>query len=73
MFRSVMQPRVFNPLLQTASRNFAAAANGALPQLSVVRHPYPINGIPVDQSDSDKFAVIEFSGTQFKVTTVSSC
>lgn len=36
-----------------------------------MRHPYPINGIPVDTMPSkpaDLFAIIGFSGTQYKVT-----
>jgi large subunit ribosomal protein L21 len=37
-----------------------------------VRHPYPINGIPVDTTmpskREDLFAIIGFSGTQYKVT-----
>ena len=46
--------------------------------MSVVEHPYPINGVPLDvapSSDSNTpvptlFAVIELSGTQYKVTPV---
>lgn len=37
-----------------------------------MRHPYPINGIPVDTTmpskREDLFAIIGFSGTQYKVT-----
>ena len=39
--------------------------------MSAVRHPYAINGMPLETSPAkpaDLFAVVGFSGTQFKVT-----
>jgi large subunit ribosomal protein L21 len=41
------------------------------PFLSAVRHPYSINGLPLSDTPAkpeDLFAVVEFSGTQYKVT-----
>lgn len=44
-------------------------------QISVVKHPFPINGEPLAADreiiKNDLFAVVEFSGTQYKVTKVS--
>ena len=51
----------------------AAAAAAGGPKVSFAAHPYPINGQPIENlttpsSASERFAVIEFSGTQYKVT-----
>ena len=49
------------------------------PKISIVEHPFPLDGqpIPAVTQASDRFAVIEHSGTQFKLTIVrhmcSSC
>ena len=43
------------------------------PTFSAVRHPFSVNGLPLSDSPAkpeDLFAIIEFSGTQFKVTVV---
>ena len=40
------------------------------PRMSVVRHPFSLDGEPVDMV-SKKFAVVEFSGRQYKITEVS--
>ncbi len=43
--------------------------------MSVVKHPFPIDGTPIsfdrETLTKDLFAVVEFSGSQFKVTVVS--
>jgi hypothetical protein len=43
--------------------------------VSVVKHPFPIDGTPIsfdrETLTKDLFAVVEFSGSQFKVTVVS--
>ena len=43
------------------------------PSYSLVRHPFSINGKPLPDTPAkpeDLFAVIELSGTQYKVTLV---
>ena len=39
--------------------------------MTAVQHPYPINGIPIETiptKATDLFAIVSFSGTQYKVT-----
>ncbi len=42
------------------------------PKLTFAIHPFPINGTPIDLNapsvEADRFAIVEFSGTQYKVT-----
>ncbi len=39
--------------------------------MAVVRHAYPISEVPSSASgEDDRFAIFEFSGTQYKVTKV---
>ena len=41
----------------------------ARPVLSIVRHPYPLpSATPAPPGSVDKFAIVEFSGTQYKIT-----
>jgi hypothetical protein len=44
------------------------------PRVSFVEHPYPLTDAPIDSANpsppQERFAIIELSGTQFKVTQV---
>jgi large subunit ribosomal protein L21 len=60
-----------------SSRYIASENFNSQYTMSVVEHPYPINGVPLDVAPSSDdnnipaptlFAIIELSGTQFKVT-----
>lgn len=47
-------------------RRFSSLAR---PVLSIVRHPYPLSSaVQAPEGSVDKFAVVELSGTQFKIT-----
>lgn len=47
-------------------RRFSSIAR---PVLSIVRHPFPLpSATPAAEGSVDKFAVVEFSGTQYKIT-----
>ena len=67
-------PMVLCPLLTTNPMNFSSAVQPESDGHSVIHHPVSINGEPLsaDQSSpkEDRFAVVELSGSQFKVTIV---
>ena len=50
------------------------SAGTSLPRVTLVHHPFSLDGKPIESKHGvispaeDKFAVIEFSGTQYKVT-----
>jgi polyisoprenoid-binding protein YceI len=55
-----------------ASAEQGEAPAYSTPKISIVRHPVSLDGSPIDAATkpSDKFAVVEFSGTQYKLTVV---
>jgi hypothetical protein len=70
-------------LLSSSSVAPSAAVSGNIPnfmgelpsahnKVSIVRHPVSLDGKPIDDvtKPADRFAVIEFSGTQYKLTVV---
>mmetsp|Transcript_17011 Transcript_17011/g.28377 ORF Transcript_17011/g.28377 Transcript_17011/m.28377 type:complete len:164 (+) Transcript_17011:41-532(+) len=57
--------KVFVPITR------ASFSSQATPIMSYVRHPYSLNGKPIDlncEKDSQQFAIVDFQGTQHKVT-----
>jgi len=56
---------------ETATATATATSTPSGPKVTFASHPYPINGAPIDMSTPslpvDRFAIVEFSGTQYKV------
>lgn len=49
----------------------APLSSQATPTMSYVRHPFSLNGKPIDtnsEKDSQRFAIVDFQGTQHKIT-----
>ena len=60
------------PVAEGAAAAVAAADVIPLPRVTMVYHPHPINGLPLDETKpaelKERFAVVAVGGTQFKVT-----